>query len=1147
MNKNLSITSIAIIIFLLGCLILPNLFSYSTPEHVTRAEPVGPEVIVDFSPKNPFDSQPVNISIKSKFGEEITWAYLSITFIKSGISRKGNYGFNRINKTNWNVIIPADQNQGDTRVIFYATIWFEDIEFKTEDHEYLVSYQGSWESTDFDDNLELSYTPKNPLSEDPVNVTIKSKRFDVPIEQATLRIQVEFPGGYTPKWGGENFTRINTTSMYATIPGYGSGTNVTFWVDAFDQGFKSITSDPKNYIVEARPSAGEPQFLYIYLYDDAKRAFIKNAKVTISNETWRYTNRSIQGIVFSPFSLNPGEYRVEVNYEGDKVVRNIKLPDEKNNYTVLELHFNIAEAKGLIIEFEDFPQWFVYAAFLILILAAPVFYYIYIELQRKAREQEILAKKRVISERRSLLGNSSNRESRRKTSKRSKRTGKRGRENVKGQRLKEPGKKDSYKSSLLSFKDLWHPGMVINKILSNENYKLTTVRVLGFFILGIFGSTWAPFYPWWMVLVIGIIAAAISYRYPYLALIILLMFVIGSTAYQFPTFGWLFMMFSLIIAICALFDWRFGFLVFLTLFVSRLGFAFIVPIMTGVLLSLFLGLAVAIASGIFFTFLVSSGDLTILSFFVGPSHDYGFITFSKPHIADFMPTDFVDAIGSIWDVNFDSMITIMHSNYTSMLPFIQIIVLAVVVFAIVYLFQRYGKENVKKSMMLSLVPSAIIILSSLSSILIFDHELNIGTVLVLIGIIGVMCSAIVFSFMSMELFKEFYLGKTRDVAIGTRIGEMLTLRKTSFTQIGGLKAIKRELKDTMIGPLLRPKKAQEYGVEPPRGIMMFGPPGCGKTLLMRALATELNVEMIGVRCSDVMSKWYGESESMIEKLFQEVKARKPCILFLDEIDAIAKRRDFYSADDVTPRLLSIMLSELDGMDEASGVIVVGATNKPELVDPALMRPGRFDKIIFIPAPDYSSRIEIFKIHLKGKPVSPDLDVQHIARSSEGFSGADIENLVKEAATLAMKRSIKLRRKTSITNSDFLKILPRIKPSLSREMKLEYDKLQADFERKKYGEEIKLPPTEEPERGRGRRGVRGKAPRETLRRKGISGRRRKARAGRELKESDREERDERDLKGRGKKRKGSKWKDVVGLDNSKRFFRSTIENNLLGGK
>jgi hypothetical protein len=228
---------------------------------------------------------------------------------------------------------------------------------------------------------------------------------------------------------------------------------------------------------------------------------------------------------------------------------------------------------------------------------------------------------------------------------------------------------------------------------------------------------------------------------------------------------------------------------------------------------------------------------------------------------------------------------------------------------------------------------------------------------------------------------------------------------------------------------------------------------------------------------------------------------------------------------------------MDGMDEAAGVIVVGATNKPELVDPALMRPGRFDKVIFIPAPSYVGRREIFNIHLKNKPVSKQLNIEHLAKSTEGFSGADIENLVKEAAILAMKRSIRTKHGTTITNSDFLQIIPRIKPSLTREMKSEYDRLQADFERKKHGREIKLGPTDEP--------ADAEAPPPTTLRPVTEKKARKGPAPARTKTGKEPSRDAKRAKPR--KTEISKWRNVVGLDSSKRFFKSTIENNLKGGR
>jgi len=242
--------------------------------------------------------------------------------------------------------------------------------------------------------------------------------------------------------------------------------------------------------------------------------------------------------------------------------------------------------------------------------------------------------------------------------------------------------------------------------------------------------------------------------------------------------------------------------------------------------------------------------------------------------------------------------------------------------------------------------------------------------------------------------------------------------------------------------------ATKYGVKPSKGIMLFGPPGCGKTLMLRAVASDLNVDMIGIKCSDVMSKWYGESENLIASLFTEARARSPCILFLDEIDSIAKRRDFYSTDDVTPRVLSIMLSEMDGMDEAEGIIVVGTTNMPDLVDPALMRPGRFDKIIYIPPPDLPSREQIIKIHLKGKYVEKDIDTKEIARRTDGFSGADIANLVREASSIGLERALETKKPQPITQKDIFSVLDEIRPSVSPTMLKMYDKLRREYERKK---------------------------------------------------------------------------------------------------
>ena len=169
---------------------------------------------------------------------------------------------------------------------------------------------------------------------------------------------------------------------------------------------------------------------------------------------------------------------------------------------------------------------------------------------------------------------------------------------------------------------------------------------------------------------------------------------------------------------------------------------------------------------------------------------------------------------------------------------------------------------------------------------------------------------------------------------------------------------------------------------------------------------------------------------------------------MDEVDSIAKRRDFYSTDDVTPRVLSIMLSEMDGMDGAEGVIVVATTNMPDLVDPALMRPGRFDKVIYVPPPDRASRGEILKVHVKGKFLAGEIDADSVGRETRGFSGADIANLVRETSAVMMEKALETRKPQPIATEDLLDMVKDIKPSVTPKMITAYDKLRAEFERKR---------------------------------------------------------------------------------------------------
>jgi len=198
----------------------------------------------------------------------------------------------------------------------------------------------------------------------------------------------------------------------------------------------------------------------------------------------------------------------------------------------------------------------------------------------------------------------------------------------------------------------------------------------------------------------------------------------------------------------------------------------------------------------------------------------------------------------------------------------------------------------------------------------------------------------------------------------------------------------------------------EAGIRPPKGILLTGPPGCGKTLLAKAIANESGVNFISVKGPALLSKYVGESERGVRDMFRKAKQAAPCIIFFDEIDALVPARDSGGSDGhVAERVLSQFLAELDGVEELKGVLMLGATNRPDMLDPAILRPGRFDEIVEIPLPDVHSRCEIFKVHLRDKPLAPGISIDNLAAATEEFSGAEIQGICTKAALRAVRRAV----------------------------------------------------------------------------------------------------------------------------------------------
>lgn len=225
-----------------------------------------------------------------------------------------------------------------------------------------------------------------------------------------------------------------------------------------------------------------------------------------------------------------------------------------------------------------------------------------------------------------------------------------------------------------------------------------------------------------------------------------------------------------------------------------------------------------------------------------------------------------------------------------------------------------------------------------------------------------------------------------------------------WTDIGGLESVKQELKEAVELPLKNPHAFKNLGIEAPRGILLHGPPGCGKTLLAKAVATESEANFIAIRGPELLSKWVGESEEGVRRVFRRARQVAPCIVFFDEIDALAGTRGLEVGTKVTERVVNQMLTEIDGVEKMEGVTVVAATNRPDLLDPALLRPGRFDSLIEIPMPDEEARLAIFSVHTKNMPLNG-VDLKDLARRTEDFSGADIAALCREAGMFAIRENI----------------------------------------------------------------------------------------------------------------------------------------------
>ncbi len=605
------------------------------------------------------------------------------------------------------------------------------------------------------------------------------------------------------------------------------------------------------------------------------------------------------------------------------------------------------------------------------------------------------------------------------------------------------------------------------KLLQKDDHAWNALIVFlgALFLLGAI-----PFYPIYLVPVLAIISAAASYKVPWLGTLLSMVFAFPAAAYQNAAFGWLFLILIAIVLFEMMKNW---------LAISWVQVLIMAPFSFGglplfgwitvlgmTLGAMYFGSKKSISLSVSSVFLI----LFLSAIWVTQNSVYlplNLPVYSPPEPAlqftrqaagiESLASALGGALGSLFsfdnlrDINpalgrsFDIVLRILFSDT----GIFQMLVWAIALYAVSYL-----SGTLKGNWSQTLASGALVIV--LIGYFILGMLVPDGFKVEMLGAIGASIAVVgLFDYFSIKISREETMRRAARTAQFGKFGLQdlaEDAQEKSLKDVGGYEDVKQELRDAILMPLEKKELAYTYGIKAPSGILLFGPPGTGKTMMMRALSRELKYGFYYIKASDILSQWYGESERNVSEIFAIARKNAPSILFFDEIDSIGKKRGGYSTDEITPRILSILLQEMDGIkkESAKPVMVIGATNVPDTLDPALLRPGRFDKIIYMNLPDKEARMAIFENYLKRVPRADDINLDVLAAKTERFSGADLKNVAQEATKLAAKDASKLGKVVPISMAHLLTVLKTVKPSTSIASLESYQQFKLDFERRVGG-------------------------------------------------------------------------------------------------